>query len=68
MSTTEIYCFWNNLHESQPTCWNKERILAEYWEYWSSAMKDKFGEDVELDPDKCVEDWATVNWAWRKDD
>ncbi len=31
-------------------------------------MKKKFGEDVELTQEQCLEDWIVVNWAWRQDD
>jgi hypothetical protein len=68
MNTTEVWCFWNGCDEAEPTCWNVDQILDYYWNYWSTAMKHKFGEDVDLDPVHCVEDWVTVNWAWRQDD
>lgn len=45
----------------------EEQILNQYWDYWSQRMIEKFGEGHYLiQPEKCIEDWCIVNWAWEK--
>lgn len=68
MSTTEQYCFWDGPESQHPTCWSVEQVMNHYWDYWSNAMKERFGEDVHLTKGQCLEDWMIVNWAWRKDE
>jgi hypothetical protein len=43
----------------------EEDIMAEYWEFWSRKMAEKFGEDHELiTQQNCLEDWLVSHWAF----
>jgi len=46
------------------TIWTEKDILDFYYVFWSIKMKQKFKEkDVDLSPERCIEDWVVVNWA-----
>lgn len=45
----------------------EREILRDYYPYWQDQMIRQFRED-EIDPEKCIQDWITVHWAWGLDD
>lgn len=50
---------------------SEQDILDEYWEYWSSRMIKKYGQeyfDTTFSVKECIEDWIVVHWAWESDD
>jgi len=43
----------------------EEQIIKEYYPWWEEQMIKKFGSGHYLiTPEKCIEDWVIVNWAW----
>jgi len=49
---------------------SEEEIRKEYWPYWYDMMCSKFGRfhvDENYCFEECLEDWATVHWAWKSD-
>lgn len=43
----------------------EEQIIKEYYPWWEEQMIKKFGNGHYLiTPEKCIEDWVIVNWAW----
>lgn len=42
--------------------YSEQAILAQYYDYWFAKMKQKDPQS-EVSPDKCIQDWITVNWA-----
>ena len=65
---TETWCFWDGCEAKSPTYWTREQVLKYYWDYWCDAMKTRWGPDVVLEPEACIEDWVIVNWAWKNDE
>ena len=58
---------WYNPEDilAPPLEYTKEKILEEYWPFWSEKMIKKYGEGHELiTEDNCIDDWCAVNWAW----
>jgi hypothetical protein len=45
---------------------SEEEILASYWEYWCSRMKEVGHADL-INQETCIEDWCTVHWATPED-
>jgi hypothetical protein len=39
-----------------------EAVIAVYWDYWREKMT-RAGLEQLLDTERCITDWATVNWA-----
>lgn len=37
-------------------------VLAFYWEWWSGEMRRKGRRGI--NPERCIQDWATVHWAF----
>jgi hypothetical protein len=66
----KIYCYneySDNINERLIVEKTEDQILAEYWNFWSQKMRDKYGEDHELiTTENCIEDWMISNWAWIK--
>ena len=45
----------------------EEEILDKYWQFWSSKIIEKYGEDNPImTRDNCIDDWVVANWAWEK--
>jgi hypothetical protein len=50
---------------------SEKEILDTYWNSWYSLMCKKYTKEVvdaEYTTEHCVQDWATVYWAWQVDD
>jgi hypothetical protein len=46
----------------------EEQIIKEYYPWWEEQMIKKFGIGHYLiTPEKCIEDWVVVNWAWESE-
>lgn len=46
---------------------SEDEILEQYYDYWSTQMIKKFGQEVfEKDWCKqdCIDDWVHIHWAW----
>lgn len=46
---------------------SEDEIIKQYWEYWSSRMINKYGEEEfkkNWSIKECIEDWVTIHWAW----
>lgn len=43
--------------------WSEDRIIEEYWPYWSKAMLDHGGLSPRITRENCIDDWCVVNWA-----
>jgi hypothetical protein len=46
---------------------SEEQILLTYYPYWVTQMMQLRRFDL-ISPEHCVDDWATVHWAWRADE
>jgi hypothetical protein len=58
----------DNVVGSEILEYSEQDILDCYWAYWSERMKAMFGEGSTLiTPERCIEDWVVVNWAWQDD-
>lgn len=40
-------------------------IIRGYFPRWSKLMRDGGRDEEDITPAKCIEDYTTVNWAWR---
>lgn len=45
---------------------SEEEILAQYWDYWCTKMKEVGYVDL-IDKQTCIEDWCTLHWATPED-
>lgn len=50
---------------NQTEYYDEDRILNEYFYYWSEEMK-KVGLSDKISKERCIEDWITVNWATKE--
>ncbi len=39
-------------------------ILREYYPFWCGQMH-RVGKILMATEERCIEDWATIHWAWR---
>ncbi len=46
--------------------YSEKEILDLYWDHWSLMMKGGGFAD-QISPERCIEDWCTINWATRED-
>ena len=66
----KYYCYSDpsppgSLYDGTIVTISEKEILDNYWNYWKSKMDEKFGEGYyETIPEKCIEDWVIINWAW----
>lgn len=44
--------------------YTEEEILDHYYEHWKRGMIS-VGKRHLISKERCIEDWATVHWAWR---
>lgn len=47
--------------------YDEDRIIAEYYEYWSHMMRTKDMEHM-ISRENCIEDWVIINWAEKTED
>jgi len=50
---------------------SETEILEQYWDYWSSRMIAKYGEDEfhrTWSKQDCIDDWCIIHWAWESND
>jgi hypothetical protein len=62
MDKDKIWCF-QDYGSEYVYRYTEQQILDEYWPFWSNKMKE-LGRYNLMCPDRCIEDWITVNWAW----
>lgn len=62
--TTYMY---NELGYDKPLEMTEDEILLNYYPSWCSKMK-ALGRDTLISKERCIEDWVTVHWAWKKQD
>jgi len=46
---------------------SEDDILEQYWDYWSSKMIAKYGEETffkNWSTQDCIDDWTILHWAW----
>lgn len=41
---------------------SEKEILAEYYDYWCSKMRE-VGKEDEISEQRCIEDWCVIHWA-----
>jgi hypothetical protein len=42
----------------------EQEILDYYWEFWKNRMQE-LGRDHLISKENCIQDWITVNWAYK---
>jgi hypothetical protein len=51
---------------------SEKQILNKYWKHWVRAVEEQRrltpSEASRLNTDDCIEDWATIHWAWPCDE
>lgn len=63
MKYYEIY-YMDNKGSERTEVYSEDKIIEDYWKYWSSKMTSKYGDNNELlTRHNCIEDWVLVNWA-----
>lgn len=70
MTPSKVWCYDEYVDPPDgPTVieMTEAQILEEYWPYWKEQM-EKVGRSELISPERCIQDWVTVNWAWEKKD
>ena len=42
--------------------WNEDQIIASYYDYWSTRMKEA-GHADKISREECIDDWKVLHWA-----
>jgi len=45
---------------------SEQEILADYWDYWCTRMKEVGHADL-INKESCIDDWCTLHWATPED-
>lgn len=62
-----ITYMYNELGYDKPLEMTEDEILLNYYPSWCSKMK-ALGRDALISKERCIKDWVTVHWAWKKQD
>lgn len=55
---------YNDPSNIEPIDICEQQILLQYFPWWSGEMMRMGRQDL-ISEDNCIQDWVTVNWAWR---